>query len=122
MERLQSLLSYNRYQFLSSDPTHFKTMFLFFSFFFGTSITSLLRHSSHLQIVQAENHLVRSSRLKLEAVAEKNKKSGCCKLGGLQKNIAWGVSKELKSKSYQNQIYHLSQPRKRKISKPKLFI
>ena len=25
MERLQSLLNYNRYQFLSSDPTHFKT-------------------------------------------------------------------------------------------------
>ena len=34
MERLQSLLNYNRYQFLSSDPTHFKTMFQFFSFFF----------------------------------------------------------------------------------------
>ena len=90
MERLQSLLSYNRYQFLSSDPTHFKTMFLFFSFFFGTSITSLLWHSSHLQIVQAENHLVRSSRLKLEAVAEKNKKKWLLQIGRPPKKYCVG--------------------------------
>lgn len=66
--------------------------------------------------------MVRSPRLKLEAVAEKNKKVVVANWEAYKKNIVWGVSKELKSKSYQNQKYHLSQPRKRKVSKPKLFI